>query len=100
MTGFKEGSLPFESGPPARAKLFRHGGSQAVRLPKAFRFEGDEVEVSRRGDKVILSPVTRVKPARTPEELKALWAEIDALRGDDELVRPPQPPFRDISFDD
>lgn len=100
MTGFKEGSFPFEFGPPDRAKLFRHGGSQAVRLPKAFRFEGQEVEISRDGDKVILSPVTRAKPARTAEELKALWAEIDALRGDDVLVRPPQPEFRDLGFDD
>jgi len=36
------------------AKLFRHGGSQAVRLPKAFRFPGDEVVLTRRGDAVIL----------------------------------------------
>ena len=36
------------------AKLFKHGRSQAVRLPKEFRFEGTEVRVSRIGDKVIL----------------------------------------------
>ena len=36
------------------AKLFRHGGSQAVRLPKAFRFEGTEVAIERRGDEVVL----------------------------------------------
>jgi antitoxin VapB len=37
-----------------RAKLFRSGGSQAVRLPKEFRFEGyEEVLVSRQGDRVI-----------------------------------------------
>jgi len=39
-----------------RAKLFRSGGSQAVRLPKEFRFEGDEVLVSRQGERVILEP--------------------------------------------
>ncbi len=38
----------------AIAKLFMTGRSQAVRLPKAFRFEGSEVEVYRRGDEVIL----------------------------------------------
>ncbi|MCC6356220.1 MAG: AbrB/MazE/SpoVT family DNA-binding domain-containing protein [Verrucomicrobiae bacterium] len=38
------------------AKLFRHGGSQAVRLPKAFRFEGAEVLIDRRGDEVVLRP--------------------------------------------
>lgn len=40
----------------AVAKLFRHGGSQAVRLPKAFRFEGTEVRIERHGTDVILSP--------------------------------------------
>ena len=36
------------------------GRSRAVRLPKKFRFEGIEVEISRRGDEVILreKPVT------------------------------------------
>lgn len=36
------------------AKLFKHGGSQAVRLPKAFRFSGTEVSITRRGDEVVL----------------------------------------------
>ena len=39
------------------AKLFLNGRSQAVRLPKAFRFEGlTEVQIERDGDRVILSP--------------------------------------------
>lgn len=38
------------------AKLFMNGRSQAVRLPKEFRFEGKEVYVHREGDQVILSP--------------------------------------------
>ena len=38
------------------AKLFKHGGSQAVRLPKAFRFEGKEVAIEKRGNEVILKP--------------------------------------------
>ena len=43
----------------ARAKLFTNGGSQAVRLPAEFRFEGDTVDVRRdplTGDVVISSP--------------------------------------------
>lgn len=40
---------------PARAKLFFHGRSQAVRLPKEFRFEGTEVFVRRVGADVVLS---------------------------------------------
>jgi antitoxin VapB len=43
----------------AIAKLFMHGRSQAVRLPKEFRFEGSEVRVSKVGDKVILEPLKK-----------------------------------------
>ncbi len=42
----------------ALAKLFKHGRSQAVRLPKEFRFDGQEVRVSKIGDRVILEPIT------------------------------------------
>ena len=38
------------------AKLFRNGQSQAVRLPKEFRFEGDEVQITRLGNGVLLMP--------------------------------------------
>jgi antitoxin VapB len=41
---------------PQFAKVFRSGNSQAVRLPKEFRFNVEEVEVSREGDAVILRP--------------------------------------------
>ena len=43
------------------AKLFKSGGSQAVRLPKAFRFEGTEVTIEKRGEDVILKPKRRPK---------------------------------------
>lgn len=36
------------------AKVFRSGNSQAVRLPKDFRFATSEVEIFRRGDEVVL----------------------------------------------
>ena len=39
------------------AKLFWTGRSQAVRLPKEFRFEGDEVQIRRHGAAVILEPI-------------------------------------------
>ena len=39
------------------AKLFRNGRSQAVRLPKEFRFEGHEVRVRREGEAVVLEPL-------------------------------------------
>lgn len=38
------------------AKLFKNGESQAVRLPKEFRFAGDEVFIKRVGNAVVLLP--------------------------------------------
>jgi len=38
------------------AKLFRNGQSQAVRLPKEFRFEDDYVFIKKSGSAVILIP--------------------------------------------
>ena len=56
------------------AKLFTHGRSQAVRLPKEFRLPGKEVRVSRVGHRVILEPI-----ARSPDDVAAVFAEIDRL---------------------
>ena len=41
------------------AKLFKNGESQAVRLPKEFRFSGDEVFIKRVGSAVVLLPKAR-----------------------------------------
>jgi len=49
------------------AKLFWTGRSQAVRLPKEFRFDGTEVRIRRRGNAVILEPIATD------------WAWLDAL---------------------
>ncbi len=38
------------------AKLFQNGRSQAVRLPKSFRFEGDEVYIKKVAEGVLLIP--------------------------------------------
>jgi antitoxin VapB len=60
------------------AKLFWNGRSQAVRLPKEFRFEGDRVRVTRMGAGVLLEPV----PDEKKESLKELFARMDAMGGD------------------
>jgi antitoxin VapB len=82
----------------ATAKLFMHGRSQAVRLPKEFRFSGTEVRVSKVGGKVILEPME--KP---PFDVKAWRAKLRSLGAADFLPegRPEQPPMPDddISFD-
>jgi antitoxin VapB len=51
------------------AKVFWTGRSQAVRLPKEFRFEGDEVRIRRHGNAVILEPLAED------------WGWLDALAG-------------------
>jgi antitoxin VapB len=81
------------------AKIFMHGRSQAVRLPKEFRLPGKEARVSKVGDKVILEPVE--KP---PFDVKAWRAKLDALGARDFLPDglPEEPPIAadsEISFD-
>src|SRR5258705_2961 len=70
----------------ATAKLFMHGRSQAVRLPKEFRFEGTEVRVSKVGDKVILEPLKK-----EPFDAEAWFARLDELGGRDFLPHGPPP---------
>ena len=53
------------------AKLFRNGNSQAVRLPREFRFKGDEVRIRKVGDTVVLEPII--------PDVKAWLAEYDAI---------------------
>lgn len=38
------------------AKIFRSGNSQAVRIPKEFQMEGNEVEIVKRGASLMLRP--------------------------------------------
>ena len=52
------------------AKIFQSGHSQAVRLPKEFRFNVREVEILRRGEEVVL----RKKPQSAGDLLRALTA--------------------------
>jgi len=65
----------------ARAKLFNNGGSQAVRLPKSYRFPDDqrEVAVRRSGRKIILEPADE-----WPDEFLACLGAWN-----DEIERPP-----------
>jgi antitoxin VapB len=69
----------------ATARVFKSGNSQAVRLPKQFRFQGEEVEIFRRGDEVVLREKGQGM-ARAFELLASLPA--DAV----EDLRPDKPP--------
>ena len=44
-------------------KIFMTGRSQAVRIPKKYRFNTDEVEIRRQGNSIILSPIFDKKAA-------------------------------------
>jgi antitoxin VapB len=66
------------------AKLFQNGQSQAVRLPKEYRFQGDQVYIKRLGDAVILLPYR--------EPWNTLIASLDLFSDDfmDEREQPAQ----------
>lgn len=79
------------------AKIFMHGRSQAVRLPKEFRLPGKEVRVRKVGNAVLLEPIEK------KFDVKAWRTKLDALGAKDFLPegRPEQPPLPDddASFD-
>lgn len=66
---------------PLRAKLFRNGGSQAVRLPREVRFADgqNEVVVRRVGRRVILEPIGEW-PDRFLKALGSLATDVPRLR--------------------
>ena len=59
-----EPPAPYESA-PAIARVFQSGNSQAVRLPKEFRVEADELQIFRRDHDIIL----RERPLKLSERL-------------------------------
>jgi antitoxin VapB len=72
--------------------VFQSGNSQAVRLPKEFRFKSKTVEIFRRGDEIVLrekprtlGDVLRSLPPVTPE----MDAEIQAMFT---AIKEPMPP--------
>jgi antitoxin VapB len=79
------------------AKIFKHGRSQAVRLPKEFRMPGTEVRVRRVGRGVLLEPID------TPFDVKAWFGKLDEYRDvpfmPEGRNQPPMSPLRKI-FDE
>ncbi len=77
------------------AKVFKTGRSQAVRLPKAYRFATDEVTIERQGDAVIL------RPKLTKEQWWARMEKIlDGFEGMPEEIERDHSGLRDpVSFD-
>lgn len=70
----------------ATARIFQSGNSQALRLPKEFRFTSDRVEIFRRGDEIVL----RETPVNAAAIFDALAALPDDVTPDDREDLPPQ----------
>jgi antitoxin VapB len=70
----------------SKARIFKSGNSQAVRLPKEFRFDVKEVEIFRRGDEIILR-----KPKRNLRRALALLQSLpDDFMAEGRQDSPPQ----------
>ena len=76
------------------AKLFRNGRSQAVRLPKEFRFPGDRVRIRKTRNGVLLQPISF--------DTKAWFEKLDRFNreepfmpeGREQPVPPEREPFK------
>jgi antitoxin VapB len=75
------------------AKIFWSGRSQAVRLPKEFRFEGEEVRIRRRGNAVVLEPI-----ADDWRWLDAIIGPVDPDFVDATEEQPPEQDRPDLDF--
>jgi antitoxin VapB len=62
-----------------RAKIFKNGDSQAIRLSKEFRFKGKEVYIRKEGNNVIISPID--------DSVDRLWKTINSLSDDFTIER-------------
>ena len=80
------------------AKLFQHGGSQAVRLPKAFRFDGTEVAIEKRGDEVILKPRLTPKLKTLADVARYLHEKYPQDAGFPDIERPKARQKRDLDW--
>ncbi len=78
---------------PSTAKVFTTGRSQAVRLPKEFRFDTKEVTVERQGDAIILRPKHQ-DSAVWAEELCAILSQFKGMP--EEIGRDNTPQVDDV----
>jgi antitoxin VapB len=70
----------------AKARVFRSGKSQAVRLPKEFQIDADEVEIFRRGEEIVL----RKEPANLARAFELLASLPTDAFPDERHDPPPQ----------
>jgi antitoxin VapB len=82
----------------ATAKLFKHGRSQAVRLPEAFRFAGSEVEIEKRGGEIVLRAKSKPRFKTMHELAEHLDRKFPGLTDWPEIARTKEQQARDLRW--
>ena len=79
----------------ATAKVFTTGNSQAIRLPKAFRLDSEEVWISKSTDGILT-----IQPKPKKDELEAFLAELRSMPMTEEFLQPRSDAPRPSPFED
>lgn len=78
----------------ATAKVFTSGHSQAIRLPKAFRIDAEEVWISKSSDGILT-----IQPKPKEDELAAFLAELRSMPPTEEFLQPRDDASRPSPFE-
>lgn len=77
--------IPFQvDSTTRRARLFRNGANQAVRIPKEFELPGHEVVIRREGTRLVIEPAKPVFEKGSPQAILAMLEEMAQLGPIDE----------------
>lgn len=79
----------------ATAKVFATGNSQAIRLPKAFRLDSEEVWISKSTDGILT-----IQPKPKKDELETFLAELRSMPMTEEFLQPRSDAPRPSPFED
>jgi len=69
-----------------QVRLFRNGGNQALRIPREFEFDLEEVSVRREGTRLIIEPIVQETLAQVLASLEPIDDTLDV--GEDPLTAP------------
>jgi len=70
------------------ARLFRNGRNQAVRIPREFELQGDEVLIRREGERLVIEPVRKGRLLALLQTLEPIAEEFPDV---DESLPSPDP---------
>ncbi len=85
------GTVTVTNIPQMRTTVFEHEGSQAVIIPKEFRFNADHLDIEREGESLTITPFPNDKGW-----LKSLIESILENPADETFIRHPQGEHREI----